>query len=249
MFSPICIGGDFIFNYVIAANTLNFNLKTAAIAAGWNQVMPLKATVTVNAGVYVGSSSPATYAFDTGTTFPFGSTLDLINNGAILGRGGHGANSDVRFTNTAGESGGPALRAQAPIAVTNNGIIGGGGGGGGSGGVDVPGSSYASNDAPNGGKGGGGRGHLGGAAGIFTWGTPPITGETAGTTTTSGVGSPGYAGSGTGGNGGTLGAAGTAGSSAAGGAPGGAAGYGGACTNGNANITWVATGTRYGTLG
>jgi hypothetical protein len=131
----------FSFTPTIAVNTTNYNLKTAAIAAGWDQVRPLAATVTINAGVYVYSTSTGSYAFDTGATFPTGTTLALINNGIILGMGGvGGANAYVLnsppygiVNGTSGGVGGPALRAQYAISITNNGSIAGGGGGGGGG--------------------------------------------------------------------------------------------------------------------
>ena len=90
--------------------------------------MPLLATVTVNPGVIVSSPSTATPAFDTGVNFPVGSILKLVNGGAILGMGGAGGNSLA-----AGNPGGPALKAQYPLFVTNNGTVAGGGGGGGAG--------------------------------------------------------------------------------------------------------------------
>jgi hypothetical protein len=126
----------YVFNATISANTTNYNLRAAAVAAGWNQVLPLSATVTINAGVYVYSTSVGAYAFQTGTTFPAGTSLNLINNGIILGMGGNGGNGGTlpnSQAGVAGTTGGPALLAQQAITITNNGIIGGGGGGGGGG--------------------------------------------------------------------------------------------------------------------
>ena len=123
----------------IAANTSNYNMKVAAANAGWNQTDPLDLTVVINAGVTVGSTSTGAYAFDTGTGFPAGSTLALINNGTIRGCGGNGGvgagvNSGGGYVAAAaGGVGGPAFIARYAIAVTNNGIIAGGGGGGGGG--------------------------------------------------------------------------------------------------------------------
>ena len=77
----------FKFTPTISADTLNYNLRAAAVAAGWNQTDPLIATVTVNSGIYVGSSSTGAYGFDTGATFPAGTTLTLVNNGMIVGAG------------------------------------------------------------------------------------------------------------------------------------------------------------------
>ena len=133
----------FIFNATITANTANYNLRAAAVTAGWDQVKPLLATVTINSSVYVYSTSTGTYAFDTGVTFPTGTTLALINNGIILGMGGVGAGAmgmgpggtfyyTPINTSFAG-AGGPGLIARYALSVTNNGVIAGGGGGGGGG--------------------------------------------------------------------------------------------------------------------
>ena len=132
----------FTFAPTISANTANYNLKSAAIAAGWNQVLQLDATVTINSGIYVYSTSTGAYSFSTGTTFPAGSTLRLINNGIILGMGGAGGAPGYNdafwvYGSTAGAVGGPAFIATNAISVTNNNTIGGGGGGGGGG---MPGS-------------------------------------------------------------------------------------------------------------
>jgi hypothetical protein len=57
-----CTAG-FAFNATIATNTQNYNLRTAAIAAGWNQTDPLVATVTINSGVYVTRHLPPLHHF------------------------------------------------------------------------------------------------------------------------------------------------------------------------------------------
>lgn len=119
----------FRFNPAIASNVNSYNLKSSAISAGWDQVLPLKAAVTINSGVIVGASSTGVYAFDTGVTFPGGTTLSIINNGSILGAGGTGGGAG-----NVGSTGGTALLAQFALSITNNGTVGGGGGGGGAGG-------------------------------------------------------------------------------------------------------------------
>lgn len=197
----------FTFNQTISEDTKNYNLRSAALAGGWDGIEPLNATVTVNSGIYVGATGTGLYGFDTGTPFPDGSTLALVNNGFIVGAGGGGGASP----SGAGKAGGPAMRALAAISITNNGTIGGGGGGGGAGPIF---------------GGGGGQGYSGGGAG---------GGAGAGTKTAPGAGGSG------GGSGGVLGAGGVAGSVGAGGAA-------GAAVVGNANITWVATGTRLGPI-
>ncbi len=116
----------FTFNYTISANTLNFNLRAAAIAAGWNQSVPVFATITINPGVYVWSDSTSLPAFDTGT-LSAGSTVVIINKGVIMGKGGNGADLF-----TAGGAGGNALSISLAISLDNSaGYVAGGGGGGG----------------------------------------------------------------------------------------------------------------------
>lgn len=125
----------FVLTRTISADVNNYNMKTQAIAGGWDQVMPLHMTVTVNAGFVVGSASTATAAFSTGSGYPGGSQLNLVNNGYIVGRGGEGGrgggDGGGGGGGTAGYAGGPALESPYPLTITNNGTIGGGGGGGG----------------------------------------------------------------------------------------------------------------------
>jgi hypothetical protein len=220
----------FVFTPTIAASTTNYNLKAAAIAAGWNQVNPLYAIVTINSGVYVYATATNVYAFDTGVTFPAGTTLAIINNGLITGRGGNGGAGGYAANGGAGAQGGPALRAQFALTVTNNGTIGAGGGGGGGAGGYYDGKSHY-----QGGGGGGGRVLAAGGAGANNGGTATLT--------AAGAGGPNY---GAGGNGGELGAAGGTGASPY------YAGAGGGATHayitGNGNVTWNVTGTRLGTV-
>jgi hypothetical protein len=135
------------YNLTIASNTANYNMRTAAIAAGWNGSAAAIINCTINNGVYVYSTSTGSYAFDTGTGYPAsGVTLNLTNNGVILGMGGAGGEGRGFRTGppgnpgpagglfgSAGSGGGPALNAQRAINITNNGIVSGGGGGGGPG--------------------------------------------------------------------------------------------------------------------
>lgn len=124
------------YNLTIAANTANYNLRNAAIAAGWNGTSPANINCTINSGVYVYSTSTGAYAFDTGTGYPAsGVTLNLTNNGTILGMGGGGGGGTAYNAGASipGAAAGPAFLAQRAINVTNNGVISGGGGGGGGG--------------------------------------------------------------------------------------------------------------------
>jgi len=116
---------------VISANTNNYNVFTSA----GSPASAITVTLTINAGVLVGSTSTAVAALDTGA-LPVGSSITIINNGTVEGAGGNGGGGGGQ-TNTglsAGGSGGPALVLHCPATITNNGNIWGGGGGGGGGG-------------------------------------------------------------------------------------------------------------------
>ena len=224
----------FHFNPVISTDTSNYNLKAAAIAAGWNQTLPLIATVTINSGIVVSANATGAYAFDTGSGFPAGSSLALINNGYVIGMGGAGGDGQIPNDGAnVGKPGGPALRAQVALTVTNNGTIGGGGGGGGGGQGDIDYDSY--------GGGGGRTGRTNSAPG-----GPSGRLGNPGTFAAAGASRPNdawYYGSGAGGD---WGASGGKGSGF--GVGGWAGGSGGAAVMGNSNITWVVPGTRMGAL-
>lgn len=277
-------GGGFGFNLVISSTAVDVHIKNLAIAAGWDQVAPLRAVVTIDSGVYVCASSTSTYALQTGSTFPTGSTIDLINNGYILGRGGNGGVGGRNAHGTAGTAGGPAFLAQYAIRITNNGVIGGGGGGAGGGGSHVRSVVGAGKTPPTynafgaGGGGGGGRSNAyvystGGAGSGPAYGTTDgVTTSTAGASAVGGTGTHSAAGfgggysaisyntlvvyGGNGGLGGDWGAAGSAGADGSSAAVGtliavytpGTGGAAGAAVQGNSNITWLATGSRYGAI-
>lgn len=216
----------------ISANTTNYVLNTAKVAgylAGKTDV-----TLTINPDVTVGSTSTSTYAFDVDTSWAAGDTVTIVNNGTVCGMGGTGGFGGA--SPSAGTAGGPGLRAQRAVSITNNNVVAGGGGGGGAAAACGPGCGY-------GGGGGGAGANVGGPGGSGGGGGCNITCD-PGTATTGGAG---YAGNGSFGrvangyNGGSRGAAGTNGCTTAGGA-------GGVCANGVSNITWLVTGTRLGTL-
>lgn len=241
----------------------NLNLRTQALAAGWNGTSAVVATIP--SGNTIQSASTGTAALTINGSFPAGVTL--INNGAITGRGGNGGNggnaASTPSPGSSGLSGGIGLLVSVAVTINNaSGIVSGGGGGGGGGGGQytvAKGVFYF-----GGGGGGGGAGvSSGGAGGTQSGGSAGSGNGTAGnpgTITTFGTGGAGAgptsgAYGGTGGNGGALGSNGVvggignkgsfpSGTSAAGGALGAA----GSCTSGNVNITWIATGTRNGPL-
>jgi hypothetical protein len=192
---------EFIFTEVISSNLSNYNLRTRAIAAGWNGTSRLIATVTINSGVVISgtNSGSSSYAFTTGTTSYFsGSSLTLVNNGTIVGRGGNGSNAvDLSGGSGSGQDGSHALFVNLSTNITNNGTIAGGGGGGGGGGwITLVGTAqYPDNTLFGGGGGGGGRTSLGA--------------DTSGGTGLQGTAQGGSGGNGTGG---TFNSAGTGGS-------------------------------------
>lgn len=232
----------FVFEQTLASGPINYNLKSAAIAAGWDQVLPLDARISVTSRV--GANNTSTPAFQTGSTFPAGSILQLTISaaGSIIGMGGAGG--DGSGGGIDGKPGGTGLQASAPITITNNGIIAGGGGGGGCSIHDNYGDIYQRQAA--GGNGGssnvnwsaGGSGTWAGASGQNAYTGAWATAANANTTTDS---TTIY-----GGNGGVWGASGGVGFN--GNAFNGNGGSGGNAVVGNSNITWLATGTRYGAI-
>lgn len=234
--------GFFRFAKTITTNTQNYNLKTDAVANGWNQVTPLDAYITINSGVTVSSTSTATPAFTTDSSYPSGSRLSLINDGIIIGRGGAGGPASGAWIPEPGGSipglpgspGGNAFTTTIKVNLTNNNRIAGGGGGG-------AGGSSAS--FPGGGSGGGGGGGGIGVApagnGVTGFGGSGRNGfpGTAGTLVSAGPGGASES-AGTGGPGGGYGAAGTSRSN-----PGGSAG---SAIVGNSLVNYVVTGTING---
>lgn len=138
----------------VSASTRNFNVYTAC----GNPTTKVNVVVIVNSGVVIGSTSTSTAAFDTGA-LPAGSTVYLINNGTISGKGGDGGPGFGGDPYSSGLPGGNAINATVPMIIQNNGTIQGGGGGG-AGGAYWPGHAAAI------GGGGGGAGDDVGQGGI-----------------------------------------------------------------------------------
>jgi hypothetical protein len=144
-------GKSAAFTFTISSNITNANLRTLAVAAGWNQSSAV--TATIASGVYVYSTSTGTPALTINGSWPGGVTL--VNNGFIMGMGGNGMDKTTIYGNTAvAQPGGNAISLGVNVTITNNSYIGGGGGGGGSYFRD----GYAANMCTGGGGAGGGRG-------------------------------------------------------------------------------------------
>lgn len=216
---------------VISAPGLAGTNVDAHALAGY-PVAPVTFTLTIDQGVVLSSHAPEAPALDF-TGFAATSTINLINKGRILGKGGRGgrggdcsAAGDGNWARGGdeGEGGGLAIRGPGTgrtFNITNaEGFIFGGGGGGGGAGVAVA----NGNNFANGGGGGGGAGCGDGGFGGSVMNAEGTTGPkaargTSGSMKIAGAGGAGtVGGSGTGGlggNGGEFGAAGTAGASPA----------------------------------
>ena len=142
-----------VFNYVINTDQFNINLRDDV----YNGPFPLSGftiNVTIDTGVVVGSAIDGQPALVSGD-WPIGVTVNLTNNGFIVGKGGaggQGGSVDVyaasgwfalynagvgglgfsaQFTDpTPGGNGGNAIELTYDVNIVNNGTIGGGGGGG-----------------------------------------------------------------------------------------------------------------------
>lgn len=240
-----------MFSFTISANQVNANLRTLAVNAGWNQSSAL--TATIASGVYIYSTSTGTPALTINGSFPGGVTL--VNNGTIQGMGGAGGVggywTGASILPTAGSGGGLALSVSVGVSINNaNRIAGGGGGGGGASRVTRYYGKMQGTELGGASGGGGIGGGAGGASSGYRYGFTPSAGS-AGTLTSAGAGGPATidtVNSGqynlAGATGGSYGSAGGTGPS--GGTAGGAGGAAGAAVAGNANITWIAVGTRNG---
>jgi hypothetical protein len=209
------------FSFTISSNTQNANLYTLAINAGWDGVIPVRATIA--SGYYLWSDSTGSPALVIPSNFSAG--LVLVNNGFIMGKGGAGGQSGG-----AGQAGGIAIQNSSTnvnIVNQSGGYIGGGGGGGGAGSYNPTSQTYVSGGGGGAGGGSGGNGYrvdvtdTGGAGGAIgasgskSSSSDPISGF--------GGGSGGGAGFGPGGGGGRI-MPGTGGAGYAGAGSGGTAG-------------------------
>lgn len=260
-------GKTYAFTFSITANQTDANLRTLAVAAGWDQTKPVIATI--NSSIVISGSvlANSTPALTINGSWPNGVTL--VNNGTIAGRGGTGTNG----ANSAagGAAGGRAILASVAVSINNaSGIIAGGGGGG-AGGTQYqtgsmnwtnPSTSNSGTDTMRAGSGGGSGGQGGNVASSGGTGGPVFWGGPSGAVSQTGAS--------TGGTGGLSGPGGIAGpasvvseaswytsgtysvtgvSGGSGGTWGVAAGTAaGECVSGISFVTFTAVGTRYGAL-
>ena len=154
------------FTNTISGYTTHLNLRTWALANGWDGVAP--ATITVATGAYIYSTSTGTPALTIDGSWPGG--LTFVNNGVIMGMGGNGAPA------TGGASaGGTAIYLGRNTTITNNGYILGGGGAGQAGTTYVTSNWGYANVGGGGGAGGGA-----GGSGFFSGGTYGLVNTSSG---------------------------------------------------------------------
>jgi hypothetical protein len=176
-----------VFSGITSAAGASLPLNITANVDNW-QLAPLlgtlsgavTVTVTVNQGVVVGSKWAQDPAMDL-SGLPSGSTINVVNNGYIIGCGGDGADgaaaaypgsgATILNAGIAGNGGvailGPGLSRSFNVTNTNGHIWGGGGGGGGGGAYDGVSSTGCGNAGGGGGGAGGGRGGKGGRLGYI----------------------------------------------------------------------------------
>lgn len=142
------------FKFSITSNQNKANLRSLAVAAGWDQSK--KVVATLNSGVYIYSDAIGTAALTIDGSWPGG--LTFVNNGFVMGMGGTGGSvyfDGSTWTQNFGQSaGGNAINLGVSCTIENNSYIGGGGGGGGS-------SNYTFSTGAMGGGGGAGGGDAG----------------------------------------------------------------------------------------
>jgi hypothetical protein len=186
MFALGFLAGRRQINITLAVSqTTTYDVFTAAGSPS----APCDVTLTINAGVELGGpigASAQAYAMTT-AGFPAGSSLSIINNGYILGRGGLGGRGEEGLggSMTPGEDGSGAINLGLNTTITNgSGFIFGGGGGGGGG---------ARSGANAGSGGGGGAPYQTGGPGGSGFPTG-ANGDAGATATRDAGGAPGMAG-------------------------------------------------------
>ena len=222
----------------IEESRLNVNLYELAISEETATPPPVTGDTynfTLLSSYVIGSDRTDLSALVTGTGWPAGVTINFINNGSIVGKGGAGGEGAFAralvqqggallwtdFIDGVGKVGGNAISAQYDFNLENNGTIGGGGGGGGGGSGAFSGSGGGPYATVSGSGGSGGVGDtisLGGAAGVPSGALadPLVSGNVGNTGQLSGsirstAGSSGGAVGGYGGAGGALDTAGETG--------------------------------------
>lgn len=179
-FANLNAGGGTSSGITISANCQDFNLSAVIGSMSASQTI----NITIEKGVIIEASGTGVAAMDLGNIIS-GSTINIVNNGYVMGHGGDGAQGPVGVGGVSfgfvepprnGFAGGNAINGPGSgvtLNINNSaGYIWGGGGGGGAPGVNA--SSAAGAILAGGGGGGGagnGRGGRGRSIGDYTAGT------------------------------------------------------------------------------
>ena len=213
--------GNAFQRFVIAADTANYNIRSAMVGAGWNGSSKASANLIINSGITVSASTTGVYALDSGSPWPAPSRIRVGNSGYVLGDGGDGGAGGIgrgqpqlEQPGFGGGGGGPGLISRRPLTIVGGIVAGGGGGGGGGSGNHTPGSPALNQGGSGGGGGATNRYPTAGGAGGAASGGQAVNGVAGqpGSWNAAGAGGvrPGT-GAKDGGPGGGWGAAGTAG--------------------------------------
>jgi hypothetical protein len=131
-----CFYGKTQLNATVTISTSQNNVKIKCLIPGY-VAGQTTAIVTVNSGVFIGSSSSANPSMY--LCFQGSDNIIIINNGNIFGAGGGGGSGGYGDASPPGGTGGTggtaicATNARGGVSIINNGYISGGGGGGGGG--------------------------------------------------------------------------------------------------------------------
>lgn len=140
----------------ITTNTLNYVLDPSKVPGYVEGETAVEMTIDAGVFIYSDSSLPAL----TVTGFVAGDTVKIVNNGAIMGKGGKGGYY-AGPTRGEGGPGYPSISLGFSVTIQNNGyILGGGGGGSGPIGVNRPVNNYPGCGGGGGGAGGGDGGEV-----------------------------------------------------------------------------------------
>lgn len=122
----------------ISSDETDLNLYSLALSRLGIIKDPSNIRFVINSGITISASSTLTSAITVGN-FPIGSTITIVNNGTIVGRGGRGgyAPSSLAQSLLDGEVGGPCVNGSPTsfCIIENYGSMYSGGGGGGASGV------------------------------------------------------------------------------------------------------------------
>lgn len=152
-----------IINIIISSDTANYVLSPLTVPGYISGISDI--TLTINSGVFVYSTSTSNAGLTVGN-FNSGDTINIINNGYIMGMGGAGGGEGRNN----GGNGGDALSIQNNITMWTSqggyaGLYAGGGGGGGSRGLYTNESGGYVITGGGGGAGGGAGGNANGFVG------------------------------------------------------------------------------------